>query len=285
MAPRKTISVVIAARDSQATITLAVRSALFALGPDDEVLVFLDGCTDQTGERLSLITDDRLRIFESPRSVGRSAARNKLIAESRGDYIGVLDSDDVCLPWRFLVARRYLRNHDAVFSGALLFGQLPFRLPIAFSYPVRLNPSAVRAILSYRNPLIHSTATFRKDSIPSGQAYEEVPAEEYLLWVKMAIAGKSLLRLRLPTVGYRLHANQVSADLDFVAKVASCPHLKTAKKELRALQRGREAPYSMPESVSTKEFLRINKVRTFGVWFEEIFLPNLRNALVSTRRK
>jgi glycosyltransferase involved in cell wall biosynthesis len=75
----------------------AIASALEQTYRDIEVIVVDDGSTDDTEERIARIADDRLRYFKIPHA-GRSAARNRAIEISRGEYIAFLDSDDLFLP-------------------------------------------------------------------------------------------------------------------------------------------------------------------------------------------
>ena len=95
------IAVIVAAKNAGDTISLCLKSALLGLREDDELLVFLDGCSDDTPEKVRAIADSRVRVFESETGVGRSEARNYLIKKSTSNYIAVLDADDIALPWRF----------------------------------------------------------------------------------------------------------------------------------------------------------------------------------------
>ena len=67
----ESISVVVAAKNAERTISLCVKSALIGLRNSDEVLVFLDGCTDATGEIVRRINDSRLSVYESVTGVGQ----------------------------------------------------------------------------------------------------------------------------------------------------------------------------------------------------------------------
>jgi glycosyltransferase involved in cell wall biosynthesis len=74
----------------------AVRSALRQQPPEFEVIVVDDGSTDQTLEVLKQFTDPRLRVIEC-KHIGAPAARNRAVAEARGQFILWLDSDDELL--------------------------------------------------------------------------------------------------------------------------------------------------------------------------------------------
>lgn len=269
-------SVLIAAKNSQATIGLAVKSTLLALNKDDEVLVFLDGCDDGTHLILNRIRDPRLKVHGSQVSIGRSAARNFLSLKAQGSHFAVLDSDDVSLPWRFLMTRRLLRKYDAVFGAAFLFGDLPYRLPMALTYPLRLSADLAPAVLSYRNPFVHSTSAFKRDLVTPGKLYEEIVPEEYLLWIQMALAGFRLYRTPFPLVGYRLHAGQISRSKDFYQKGEECALLNEARDRLVGILQ--ESHGDKIHSLgSENNFLReLAQSRSLGVRLEETLLTRLR---------
>ena len=86
------VSVVIPTYNRAQLVVRAARSAIRAIGPDDEIIVVDDGSTDGTGEQLQGI-DSRLRLLRTNR-VGPGAARNRGIREATGDFVAFLDSDD-----------------------------------------------------------------------------------------------------------------------------------------------------------------------------------------------
>lgn len=255
------ISVIVAAKNAGDTISLCLKSALVGLRKDDELLVFLDGCTDDTPEKVRAIADSRVRVFESKTGVGRSEARNYLINRSAANLVAVLDADDIALPWRFAISRRLLRKFDFVFGSAFLFGDMPLGLGIAISYPVRLSPSMANQTLAYRNPFIHSTAAFRKSSLIGANPYEDVLAEEYLLWLRMANRGRTFFRSRIPLSCYRLHQSQISAQERYTERVETCEEIKNAREQLRS---------RLPNAPQR---------RTLGLWIEEELLKSISRLL------
>ena len=69
-----------------------------------DVIVVDDGSTEGTGELLSMISDEdmRVRVFSQMHS-GIAAARNTGLANIHPDakFVSFLDSDDLCIPGRF----------------------------------------------------------------------------------------------------------------------------------------------------------------------------------------
>ena len=95
------VAVVIAAFNAEATVALAVRSALGE--PETlEVWVVDDASTDATA-RIAEACDDgsgRLRVVRQSANGGPSAARNVALAATRAAWICVLDADDRFAPGR-----------------------------------------------------------------------------------------------------------------------------------------------------------------------------------------
>jgi glycosyltransferase involved in cell wall biosynthesis len=87
------VSVIIPTYNRATKVRNAIDSALNQTFSDLEVIVVDDGSTDNTGEVLREAYGNRIRYFGQPNQ-GASAARNKGLAEARGEWIALLDSDD-----------------------------------------------------------------------------------------------------------------------------------------------------------------------------------------------
>ena len=102
MVSGENICVIIAAKNAEATIGRAIRSAL-AEPETAEVVVVDDGSEDRTMAAAGAADDasGRLEIVRFATNRGPSAARNHAIAISRAPLISVLDADDFFFPGRF----------------------------------------------------------------------------------------------------------------------------------------------------------------------------------------
>jgi len=88
------VSVVIPTYNRATKVQNAIESVLGQTLSNIEVIVVDDGSSDGTGKILQETYGDRIRYFAQANQ-GVSAARNKGLAEARGEWIALLDSDDL----------------------------------------------------------------------------------------------------------------------------------------------------------------------------------------------
>ena len=94
--PMARVSAIIPVYNGAATVAEAIDSALAQSFADLEVIVVNDGSTDDTAGVLRRYTD-RVRVVDRPNG-GIAAARNSGAAVARGEYLALLDCDDVWMP-------------------------------------------------------------------------------------------------------------------------------------------------------------------------------------------
>lgn len=90
------VSVVIPCFNSARTVAEAIESALAQTHDSVEVVVVDDGSTDESAEVCATYVG-RIKLVRQPNR-GLSAARNAGIEAATGDYITLLDADDILLP-------------------------------------------------------------------------------------------------------------------------------------------------------------------------------------------
>ena len=107
------VSVVIPSYNHGRFIEKAVRSVLEQSYSDLELIVIDDGSQDDSLQRLAAMTDARLRVI-AQENRGAHAAINRGLAESQGDYLAILNSDDVYAPGRLEQMLPILEDDSAI---------------------------------------------------------------------------------------------------------------------------------------------------------------------------
>lgn len=103
-----TVSIILPTYNRADTIARAVRSVQAQTFQDWELLVVDDGSQDGTGDLLSGLGDDRIRVMHQA-NAGTYVARNAGLAASRGRLLTFLDSDDAWRPHFLELTTAFLR--------------------------------------------------------------------------------------------------------------------------------------------------------------------------------
>lgn len=93
------ISVLIPAYNHGCYLAAAIQSVLDQSFRDFELVIVDDGSTDNSREVIRQFTDPRIRFFEQTNQ-GAHAAINRAVELSHGEYISILNSDDLYHPQR-----------------------------------------------------------------------------------------------------------------------------------------------------------------------------------------
>jgi glycosyltransferase involved in cell wall biosynthesis len=104
------VTTVIPTRDRPDGLRRSVRSVLAQRDIELEVVVVDDGSTEPAVPVVAAFDDPRVRLVRHEVSLGESAARNRGIAEARGDRIAFLDDDDLWAPDKLIRQTEALRS-------------------------------------------------------------------------------------------------------------------------------------------------------------------------------
>jgi GT2 family glycosyltransferase len=109
---RGLVSVVVPTYNRAYCLTRSVDSALSQTHRQIEVVIVDDGSTDGTDQVVAsrYSADKRVRYIRQE-NAGVAVARNTGLREAQGDYVALLDSDDVWKPWKAELQVRCLRSN------------------------------------------------------------------------------------------------------------------------------------------------------------------------------
>lgn len=103
-------SVVIPAYNQARLVVETVRSVLNQQHPAHEIIVVNDGSSDATAETLKQFGDS-IKVINQP-NAGRCLARNAGIEQATGDYVALLDHDDLFYTNTLSLYDRIIREHN-----------------------------------------------------------------------------------------------------------------------------------------------------------------------------
>lgn len=105
------ISVIMAAYNKSRHIKEAIDSILQQTMQDFELVVVDDASTDDTDAIVRSICDPRIVLLQNTENSGPAPTRNKAVAAARGEYLAIMDADDVALPDRIEKEADFLDHH------------------------------------------------------------------------------------------------------------------------------------------------------------------------------
>lgn len=227
------VSIIMACHNCSAYIDEAVRSILNQTYSDLELILIDDCSTDNTLEiaKRYQAQDDRILVQSLPVNSGPSTARNEGIRVSRGEWIGILDSDDVAMPSRLEEQIKLVDSiKDLIMVGSNSISiDANGRVLKVNKYPTN-HQKLVKRLHSKRAFPAHSSMAYKKDIINKLEGFNPryVQSEDYDLWLRLSEMGR-MASIGKPLVKIRKHAQNISnaeegilqANFSFAASVCS----------------------------------------------------------------
>lgn len=170
----------------------AIESILSQTFKDFEFLILNDASSDKNVENVIKSYDDsRIKYFTNEKNIGISETRNRLIDLSQGEYLAVMDHDDVSLPSRFEKQVKYLDENPDVGVVSSDVGHIHRKSRIDKN--PRNHDDICMALFARCGSLIHPASMIRKDVLSKNNLkYENEfsPAEDYALWCRLMTKTK-----------------------------------------------------------------------------------------------
>lgn len=214
------ISVLVPVYNAEKFIADTISAVLSQTFTDFELILLDDASTDKTLEIISSFDDKRIKYFKNEQNIGISASRNKLIDLAKGEYIAVLDHDDICMPTRLEEQAKFLDTHkDVGMIGSWFQLKAPKWAPLWRKIITNIGWVWCHPIypswddLWKGNVMMHPTIMYRKKIFQDNNIKyrdEYSPAEDYD-FVRQAIEkGIKLLNMQKILLKYNLHGQNLS---------------------------------------------------------------------------
>lgn len=222
MANHPTISIIMANRNGAKHIGHALNSVQAQSLQAIEILVVDDASTDTSPAMVEAMAaaDPRIRLIRRRAAGGPAAARNTGLACAQGEWIAIMDADDVIAPERLAILLAEAQNSaaDLIADDLILFDDTAIAPPHrllggdtpgwvdAAGYIAANHPFSRIPQLGYLKPLIRRSAI-------AGLRYDETLriAEDYDLVLRLLLSGIRLRILPTPLYFYRRHSQSISS--------------------------------------------------------------------------
>ncbi len=189
------VTVIVASYNNSKFLPACLDSLYHQSYTNFEVLVVDDCSTDDSYEicRNYLKRNRLFRVIRLNKNYGITYVRSIGLKEATGEYIAVLDSDDVATPNRLSSQVNWLDSHPDTVLVAAYYGVIDSGGKIIkHSKKVPIDDTSIRWWLTFGNCLIHSTVMYRKELALScgGHDTSFVHGEDIELYSKLMTLGK-----------------------------------------------------------------------------------------------
>jgi teichuronic acid biosynthesis glycosyltransferase TuaG len=209
------ISVITTCFNSKNTIFECIASVKLLGSENYEHLIIDDGSTDDTDDFINNLCDKNIVYIKFPK-IGRAKALNIGIRAAKGDYVCILDSDDLLLAKNltaitdFLLTDMNLYESADVVSGNVLVSDIDFKIKIS-SYDFLPDYYIPRNFLYYiMNPIPHVGVLIKRKSINLVCGYNEKRRSQldWDLWHRIILKGMNVYKFSSCVGVKRIHNNQ-----------------------------------------------------------------------------
>ncbi len=209
------VTVVTAAYNAAAHIAQTVESVLAQTYPDFDYIVVDDGSSDETVEIVTRYAPRVMVIRQE--NAGAGAARNRGVELATGDYVAIVDADDVWAPGK--LERQVAAMDQDLTAGLCYTNALSVTADGSTLEPVMVaphRPLTCRVAMTGCHPIVTSSVLFRRRFLENRPYRTDLRAtEDYHVNLKVLWrSGERSVFIDEPLVRYRVVETSVLRQVD-----------------------------------------------------------------------
>lgn len=202
------VSVIMPVYNAENYLAEAIESILKQTYRNFEFIIVDDASTDNSKPIIKKYAkkDRRIRSYFSKSNHGEAAARNLGFSKARGEYIAVMDGDDISDNKRLEKQVDYLTKHrDTVVMGSNI-SIMDSTSTVYGERHYTENDREIRKEIGWKSPFAHPTVMMKKNALDLAKGYDEglLQAPDYDLWFRLLRLGKGH-NLQEKLLIYRVH--------------------------------------------------------------------------------
>jgi glycosyltransferase involved in cell wall biosynthesis len=208
------ISVILPVYNAAEYLVEALESLRYQTYPHFEVIAIDDASTDSSYKILKDYAkiDSRIKVMRNKTNLKVADTLNLGLTKAKGDYIALMDADDISLPTRFQKQIKYLQNHPGV---VVVGGQCLTIDKASHLTGKKLFPSShfdIHELMFTRNPLQHPSIMINRNLLPKDFDWYNPhlnSAEDLDLYFRLGKFGL-FANLKSTILMYRQHDDSVT---------------------------------------------------------------------------
>lgn len=210
------ITVIMASYNAEKYIKYAIDSIINQTMKNWELIIVDDNSSDNTYQIIQQYKDSRIKVYRNSKNEGPAFSRTFALHNASGEYIAVLDADDISLPKRLEIEYNYLQKHrdiDIVSSNFQNIDEDNRLINKRWgAKPKQLSPDEIFVRILFKCILLHSSVMMRASFLKENDLEYDTnyPCnQDYHLWSRAIFLGK-IITLPNTLVQYRISPTQIS---------------------------------------------------------------------------
>lgn len=202
----KRVSVIVPSYNHAPYIKECLQSALAQDYPDLEVIVIDDCSTDRSVEVAQSIADPRIQVRKNSKNLGAYATQNRAMEMATGDYIAILNSDDLWRPGKLKKQIDLFEKHPDASLCYTLGAQIDekgrdLKVDQHLHWPKATEQDLFPLMLS-SNRLLASSVIFKREAVHFNDSLRY--SGDWVAWLNLVEKANALC-VPDPLVGWRQH--------------------------------------------------------------------------------
>lgn len=204
------ITILMAAYNAEKTIGQAIDSVVAQTYPNWELFIVNDCSSDSTLMIAESYDDSRIHVLNNERNIGVSLSRKRGLDVANGEWIAILDSDDMWLPNKLekQLALARSKNAELVYTGSAFIKDDGNPIDWQLHVPDTLT---YRKLLK-QNLISNSSALVRTDLYKKHYVIGDNMHEDYAIWLGVLAGGTIAYGIDEPLLSYRIGSNTKTSD-------------------------------------------------------------------------
>lgn len=181
------ISVLMPVYNGEKYLREAIDSILQQTFPDFELIICDDSSTDSSANIIHSYRDSRIKIIYNETNLGIVKTRNRLFHEASGEYVSIMDCDDIACPQKLEKQLDFLKNHPDYGLCGTWSKKINEQHHTVGYIQMPEQDTDIRINLLFQSSFVQSSVMIKKTLGEHLYYRDEFPvAEDYDLWERLS---------------------------------------------------------------------------------------------------
>lgn len=212
------VSVLMPVFNAEKYLAEAIESIINQSYSNFELVICNDGSTDSSNTIIEKFKDNRIVYIKNEKNLGIIATRNKLLTLAQGEFIAIMDSDDISLPKRLEHQVNFLKKNPEYGICGTWARKVDDKLNTLGYIQLPIQNEYIRLNLLFQSSFVQSSVCIRKlafDKLRYDSSFQV--AEDYDLWERLCHKTK-MYNLPKYLLLYRWHEYNISKSKESLMK-------------------------------------------------------------------